>query len=550
MKLSNALISSILLINAATAAAQCDTLSIKISEASEPMMAGLYQPTWQSMAENYQVPEWFRDAKFGIWAHWGPQCVEGTGDWMGRKLYEEGEKAYDYHREHYGHPSEFGFKDVLPLMKAEHWNPDSLLAFYKEVGARYFVAMANHHDNFDMWDSKYQEWNSVNIGPHRDVLAEWKAAADKAGLPFGVSIHADRAWFWYEPAQGADKSGDKKGIPYDAKLTKGEGVGKWWQGYDPQHLYRQNHPKSTLYAGATFDDQWNWQGGACPPSEEFATNIYNRTIQLINRFNPDFIYFDATGLPLWPVSDAGLKIGAHFYNHSMATHQGKNQAVMTGKILNEQQRRAMVWDVERGAPNEMIPQPWETCTCLGGWHYNQSIYDNNQYKSAAMVIKMLVDVVSKNGNLLLSVPLRADGTFDDKEAAILHEIAAWMKVNGESIYATRPWAVFGEGPIAESDIALKAQGFNEDAYAESGSDEIRFTQKGKYLYATALAWPADGHPITIKSLGSESSLSSGKIKGVQLLGYGKVKFTQTKQGLIVELPAAVNSIAPVLKIKL
>jgi alpha-L-fucosidase len=529
-----------------------DTLSVKVSEKDEAMMGGKFQPTWQSFAENYEVPQWFRDAKFGIWAHWGPQCVEGSGDWMARRLYMEGTDAYKHHLENYGHPSEFGFKDVLPLFKGENWDPDKLVEFYKEVGAKYFVAMANHHDNYDMWDSKYQEWNSVNIGSHRDIISEWKAAADKAGLPFGVSVHAEHAWTWYETAQRYDQrsSSPKMAVQYDGNITKEDGKGKWWEGYDPQHLYRQNHPLSKgSWADWQLDGQWDWKNGAAIPSEEFATNFYNRTIDLINRYNPDFMYFDATGLPLWPVSDAGLKIGAHFYNHNMATHNGKLQAVMTGKILTEEQKKGIVWDVERGAPNEMIPLPWETGTCLGNWHYNQAYYDNGWYKSAATVIKMLVDVVSKNGNLLLSVPLRADGTFDDKEEAILKDIQAWLKVNGESIFATRPWQIFGEGPVAEADIKMKDQGFNEDAYAKSGADEIRFTQTKKYLYATALAWPEAGGDVIIKSLSADNALYPAKIRSVELLGYGKVKFDRTAEGLIVHLPSATNAIAPVMRIK-
>jgi alpha-L-fucosidase len=425
------------------------------------------------------------------------------------------------------------------------------VALYKEVGAQYFVAMANHHDNFDMWDSKYQEWNAKNIGPKRDVMAEWKAAADKAGLPFGVSVHADHAWTWYEPSQRYDqKGGPKMGVPYDGCLTKEDGKGKWWEGYDPQHLYRQNHELSKgSWAQWQLIDQWEWKNGASIPSEEFATNIYNRTLDLINRFNPEFIYFDATGLPLWPISDAGLKIGAHFYNHNMATHNGKLTAVMTGKILTDDQKKGVLWDVERGAPNEMIPLPWETCTCIGGWHYNQSIYDNNAYKSAATVIKMLVDVVSKNGNLLLSVPLRGDGTFDDKEEVILNGIKAWMQVNSESIYATRPWKIFGEGPVAESTIKLDGAGFNEDAYKNAAANEIRFATKGKILYATALAWPVNNEPLVIKSLAEDSKYYNGKIRSVELLGYGKVKFNRTAEGLVVYLPSPTNDIIPVLKIK-
>jgi alpha-L-fucosidase len=402
-----------------------------------------------------------------------------------------------------------------------------------------------------MWDSKYQEWNSKNIGPKRDVIGEWKAAADKAGLPFGVSIHADHAWSWYETAQRYDQQGEKMAVPYDGTLTKADGKGKWWEGYDPQHLYRQNHPLSRgSWAMWQIVGQWEWQNGASVPDQEFATNIYNRSVDLINRYNPDFIYFDATGLPLWPVSDAGLKIGAHFYNHYMATHNGKNNAVMTGKILTEQQKKGIVWDVERGAPNEMIPAPWETCTCLGNWHYNDDYYKYDLYKSASTVVKILVDVVSKNGNLLLSVPLRADGTFDDKEGTILHELAAWMKVNGECIYATRPWKIFGEGPIADADIQIKDQGFNEESYIKAGADEIRFTTAKNCLYATALAWPTEGNTVTIKSLGKNSKYYTTKISSVQLVGYGKVKFTRTDDALIVTLPSTpTNTIAPVLKIK-
>ena len=183
--------------------------------------------------------------------------------------------------------------------------------------------------------------------------------------------------------------------------------------------------------------QWAWGNGVCMPSQEFVTNFYNRTLDVINRYNPDILYFDVTVLPFYPISDAGLKIAAHLYNHSMATHDGKLEAVLTGKILDEEQRKALVWDVERGAPNEIVADKWQTCTCLGGWHYDQSIYDNDRYKLAADVVKLLMDVVSKNGNLLLSVPLRADGTFDEKEAKILTEFGDWMNINKEAIYDNR-----------------------------------------------------------------------------------------------------------------
>ena len=522
---------------------------VPVSEKNEPMMKGKFQPTWSSL-ENYQVPEWFRNAKFGIWAHWGPQCVEGSGDWMARSMYLEGSAEYKHHVEHYGHPSEVGFKDIIPLFKAEKWNPDKLVEFYKKIGAQYFFALGNHHDNFDLWDSKYQAWNSKNMGPKRDILAEWEQAARKYELPFGISFHADHAWTWYEPSQRYDRNGPKAGVPYDGTLTKADGKGKWWEGYDPQELYAQNHPMSKgSWVDGMIHSQWAWGNGASLPTQEYCTNFYDRTVDAINRYNPDLIYFDVTVVPFYPISDAGLKIAAHFYNHNMATHKGKLEAVMLSKILDENQRKAIVWDVERGAPNEIMEQPWQSCSCIGGWHYNTSIYENNWYKSAADVVKLLVDIVSKNGNLLLSVPLRADGTFDEKEEKILNEFGDWMNINKEAILDTRPWEIFGEGPIAEADIKINAQGFNEGSYSKATAQEIRFTQTKKDLYATVLAWPTEKQ-ILIKSLSDESKLFPGKISRVELLGYGKVPFTRTDKGLLINMPdKQINKIAPVFKIK-
>lgn len=541
---------------------------VPVLETEEPMATGVYEPTWESLRD-YQTPDWFRDAKFGIWAHWGPQCVEGTGDWMARELYFEGNGRYKYHVEHYGHPSEVGFKDILPLFKAENWDPDKLVTFYKEVvGAQYFFALGNHHDNYDLWDSKYQEWNSQNIGPHKDILAGWAEAAKKNGLPFGISFHGDHAWTWYEPSRRYDRDGRMMGVPYDGWLTKedgyklnADGTEKWWKGLDPQKLYAQNHPLSEgTWANGMIHRQWGWENGACPPSQWFATNFYNRTLDAINRYNPDMIYFDVTVLPFYPVSDAGMKIAAHMYNHHLAETSAKtktnvaskktqNPGVVFGKILTDEQKEALTWDVERGAPNEIMAEPWQCCNCIGGWHYDQGLYERDGYKSAQEVAKLLVDIVSKNGNMLLSVPLRADGTFDEKEEKILREFGAWMQVNKESIVATRPWKIFGEGPIAEADIKINAQGFNDGQYSKAGASEIRFTQTQKNLYVSALAWPED-HKIVIKALAKGSKLFTAGISKVELLGYGNVKFERTKDALVVTLPdTPCNTIMPVLKIK-
>ena len=497
---------------------------VPVSEKHEKMQTGQYEPTWESL-ETHQTPEWFRDAKFGI-----------SGDWMARSLYMEGSNEYKWHVEHYGHPSEVGFKDILPLFKAENWEPEKLVERYKRCGAQYFFVLGNHHDNYDLWDSKYQPWNSMNIGPHKDILAEWAKAAKKVGLPLGISFHADHAWTWYEPAQRYDLKGPKAGVYYDGNLTKEDGKGKWWEGLDPQMLYQQNHPMSQgSWDNGRIHAQWGWENGACPPSQEFVTNFYDRTLDAINRYEPDLIYFDVTVLPFYPLSDCGLRIATHLYNKNP-------RGVVFGKILSDDQRKALTWDVERGAPNEIIPIPWQTCNCIGGWHYTTSIYEHNHYKSAATVVKQLVDIVSKNGNLLLSIPLRADGTYDEKESKILDDLEAWMTQNGESIFGTRPWEKFGEGPVAEKDIKINAQGFAGMDYRD-----VRFNQTKKYLYATAMGWPTDQR-LVIKSLAKDNPYFKKRISQVQLLGYGKVKARQTAEGLEVELPQPVNQIAPVLRI--
>ena len=437
------------------------SIGVFSQESKEKMKAGKFEPTWESLKQ-YEIPEWFRDAKFGIWAHWGPQCQPEQGDWYARYMYVEGSRQYKWHVEHYGHPSEFGFKDVINEWKAEKWDPEKLVSLYKKAGAKYFFAMGNHHDNLDMWNSKYQPWNSVNVGPKKDILEEWAKAAKNNGLPFGVSIHSSHAWLWYETSQKSDKEGAYAGVPYDGTLTKKDGKGKWWEELDPQDLYAQSHPLSSGNDNVrTIFKQWVWENGATPPSAEYCNNFYNRAVDMINKYKPDLIYFDDTGLPLWPVSNVGMEIAAHCYNSNISQHNGKLEAVLFGKVLTDEQKECLVWDVERGAPDKIQEKAWQSCTCLGNWHYKRSIYDENKYKSAKIVIQILVDIVSKNGNLLLNIPVRGNGSIDEKEIAIVDKIGAWMDANGECIYGTRPWVIYGEGPKAEKANPINEQGFNE-----------------------------------------------------------------------------------------
>jgi alpha-L-fucosidase len=500
----------------------------------EQIANGPFQPTWQSLKQ-YKTPEWYKDAKFGIWAHWGAQCQPEQGDWYARFMYDEGSKQYNFHVKKYGHPSRFGFKDVINDWKAENWNPVQLMELYKHAGAQYFVGMASHHDNFDNYNSKYQPWNSVNMGPKKDIIGGWAKAAREQGLHFGVSVHSAHAWLFYETAQRSDKKGDLMGVPYDGKLQKKDGKGTWWEGFDPQDLYAQNHPLSQGSDNvANIHKQWDWNNGATLPDKAYCDKFLNRTIDLINQYDPDLIYFDDTAVPLWPVSDAGLKIAAHLYNNSIIK-KGKLEAVLNGKVLDLEQRQCMVWDIEKGLSNNLEPFVWQSDTCLGSWHYDRSIYDNHQYKTAKMVIHNLIDIVSKNGTMLLSVPVRGDGTIDSDETAIVEEIATWMKTNGECIFSTRPWKIFGEGPAQESAKPLTAQGFNEGGGKPFSSLDYRFTTKGNTLYIIALGWPENGKAL-IKSLSKGNSLRPESINRVELLGRGELKFELKEEGLEVILP--------------
>lgn len=519
------------------------TPTVLVSTNAEPVAAGKFEPTWESLKQ-YQVPEWFRDAKFGIWAHWGPQCEPEDGDWYARQMYIQGSGQNKFHVAHYGPPSQFGFKDVIHEWKAENWDPEKLMKLYKRTGAQYFFALANHHDNFDNWDSKYQPWNSVNVGPQKDLIGGWAKAARENGLRFGVSVHAAHAWSWYEPAQGADKAGPLAGVPYDGKLTKADGKGLWWDGLDPQDLYAQNHtPGKKL--------EWNWDAskGSSIPDAAYCQKFYNRTVDLINKYHPDLIYFDDTALPLWPVSDAGLKIAADFYNTNIKLHGTNDDGVLFGKILDADQQQCMAWDIERGVSPTILPHPWQTDTCIGGWHYDRVLYERNGYKSAKTVIQMLADIVSKNGNLLLNIPVRGDGTIDEKELKIVQGIADWMDVNKESIFGTRPWKVFGEGP-ASGGAALKAQGFNEGKGKPFTAADVRFTQTQdcKTLYAIVLGAPTNG--VSITSLGKSAKLLDTKISKIQLLGSKeKIKWQQTDGALIIKVPKKIDGdIAIVFKI--
>ncbi|MDD9267145.1 alpha-L-fucosidase [Paenibacillus sp. GCM10023248] len=470
--------------------------------------SGPFEPTFESLRQ-FECPEWFRDAKLGIWSHWGAQSVPMYGDWYARNMYIEGSEQYRYHVRQYGHPSKFGYKDLVQLWKAEAFDPDALMDLYTAAGAKYFVAQAMHHDNFFNYDSDIHQWNSVNMGPRKDIVAMWKEAAVRRGLPFGLTEHLGATFSWFHWNKGRDKEGPYAGIPYD--------------GSDPafEDLYLPNSEKTDLTEPWYTSNPW-WHRHWLSVMKE-----------IIDKYQPDLLYSDG-GLPFadtWlgtqktfvdaPDYKAGLLAVAHLYNTSAAIHGGANRAVYNQKDRRKDVYTIGVLDIERSQEPEIKPEAWQTDTCVGEWFYNVKTV----YKKPEHVIEILVDIVSKNGNLLLNIPQRPDGTIDDECKHILREMADWIRICGEGIYGTRPFRVSGEGL---SQVVIDH--FTENAVNWS-RDDYRFTQKGNILYAFQMRWPED-HIAVIRTL-----TAADKVKSVRLLGMGEVPFEQPYGALIVSLPA-------------
>jgi alpha-L-fucosidase len=498
---------------------------------AEAIAPGPFKPQWDSLTSQYQAPDWFRDAKFGIWAHWSAQCVPEQGDWYARNMYIQGHAQYRHHLETYGHPADTGFMEMNNRWKAERWNPDALIDLYAKAGARYFVALANHHDNFDNYASRFHDWNSTKVGPKRDLVGGWAKAARARGLKFGVSNHSAHCWHWFQTAYGYDPEGARMGERYDAfKLTKYDGKGKWWEGLDPQELY--GGAVMPLPDGITSIQEANayhlqrdlpqvWPEEAPLANPAFTRQWYLRCKDLIDNYKPDLLYFDNSGLPL---ERAGLDIAAHYYNSSIASH-GSLQAVVNGKNLPEERRAGIVEDLERGYRTEILPHPWQTDTCIGDWHYNRKRFLDKSYMKADAVVHRLCDTVAKNGCLLLSVPVRGDGTIDEEEHGIVEGIASWTQRYGEAIFASRPWRVSGEGPTQ-----VTAGNFGERRMKPFEAADIRFTTKGDTLYAITMGAPAG--EVLIKSLAGV-----GTVQRVEIVGAtGQLSFRQAADGLHVDVP--------------
>jgi alpha-L-fucosidase len=496
----------------------CSALAISRFARSQAAQGNNFLPTRSSL-QGYRVPDWFRDAKFGIWAHWGPQSAIEFGDWYARTMYQQGSKQYLYHVETYGHPSKVGYKDLVDNWKAAKWDPDRLISLYKKAGAKYFVSMGVHHDNFDLWDSKYTRWNAVNMGPKKDVVGLWRDAAWRQGLRFGVSEHLWISYKWWAVSHGADKTGPLAGVPYD--------------GVDPEY--------ADLYHDADcarFADKLDWNEDGIP--ESWRRHYLDRMTDLIDKYQPDLLYSDG----LLPFEEYGLKMVAHLYNVSAQLHDGATEAVYTSKEVTDCAIGTCLLDHERGVSDGIAANPWQTDTCIGQWHYNRG----QQYKSAKKVIDLLADIVSKNGNLLLNFPLPNSGELDFEEMNVLDGITAWMEVNSEGIYSSRPWKIYGEGPSTQ--VKIETGNFNEDIQKDLTAADVRFTIKNGTLYAFVMGWPDKA--AIVNALGLSSPQDPGKILNVELLGYkGDVKWKQDETQLRVEMPAEkISDVGIALKVEL
>lgn len=461
-------------------------------------MTGKFQPTFESLQE-YECPEWFRDAKFGIWSHWGPQSVPMCGDWYARNMYIQGSPQYNYHIRHYGHPSEFGYKDICRLWKAEKFDPRELMGLYHRAGARYFVAQAMHHDNFFNYDSMVNANNSVKIGPQKDICALWKEAADQFGMPFGLTEHLGASFSWWYVNKGADSYGPYKGVPYD--------------GADPasRDFYYENSEHTMPEHGALAQ----WLTG----NKKFQKYWQDTMKELVDKFHPALLYSDS-GLPFEEEGyQPGLDAVSYLYNDSIERN-GRNQAVYTQKNRAQEVYRVGVLDIEKSQLPGVNPSPWQTDTCIGNWFYDAK----QTFKQPGQIIEMLVDIISKNGCMLLNVLQRPDGTIDAETRFILEELAKWFAVCQEGVYGTRSFRVFGEG-----DTRVLIEGFREDK-TEWNSSDFRFTRKGDTVYAFMLKAP-ENRAAVIKSLRPEE-----KVESVRLLGAGKVEFSQYCGILTVKLP--------------
>lgn len=484
-----------------------------LKQIDKVIAAGPYNDSWESL-NNYHVPQWFKNAKFGIFIHWGVYSVPAFGsEWYSRNMYREGTPEFEHHRKTYGDQKDFGYKDFIPMFKAEKFDADEWARLFARTGARYVVPVAEHHDGFQMYKTELSHWNAVEMGPHRDVVGELTEAFHKNGLVNGASTHRIEHWFF----MGSGKK-------FDSDVTDDE---KWGDFYWPATKEPEDHFDS--FSEPT-------------PTEEFLEDWMIRTVELIDRYHVKILYFD------WWIHHQSArkylqKIAAYYYNRAA---QWGEEVVIAYKHDSFMFGTALV-DMERGQFSECKPYYWQTDTAIAknSWCYTEG----NDFKKPEVIVRDLVDIVSKNGNLLLNVGPKADGTISDEDRAVLEAIGDWMSVNGEAIYGSKVWKSFGEGPTN-----VKEGMFTDAVDKVFASEDFRFTVRGDSIYAFSMSYPQDGRLI-IKSFAKRNESGdhkfTGIIDGVTMLGSeAKVSWTHADDGLRIEGPMLDTNMPVVFRIRM
>ncbi len=459
-----------------------------------------FQPNWASIAANYQVPEWYRDAKFGIFIHWGVYSVPAHHDeWYPRWMYKGDEgsrkRAFDYHIKTYGPQDKFGYKDFIPLFKAEKWDPVAWAKLFKDSGAQYIVPVAEHHDGFAMYDSALSPWTSVKMGPKRDIIGELRQAILAEGLHFGLSSHRAEHWWFF--------SGGRE-FPSDVQ--------------DPQY--------ASLYGPA----QSNRKNLNNPEGKAFLEDWLARCNELVDKYQPELVYFDVVGSWSPEFQPYLQQFVAHYYNAAAQLNRKVAVNYKTGLMPDN----TGVLDFERDVSDKARAQFWQTDTSVGKKSWSH--INDEEFKTPKQLINEFVDVVSKNGTYLLNIGPRADGTIPDEPRDLLLAFGAWLKINGDAIYGSRPAAIAGEGPTQ-----LQPKGPGRDKVESPyGSADFRFTtsKDGTTLYAIALGWPENGVWTVTSLAAGNTALLGGEIERVELLGQpGALDWKRTAQGLEIKTPA-------------
>lgn len=513
-----------------------------------PIASGPYEPTWNSIEANYPgTPAWLRDSKFGIWVHFGPQAAGESGDWYARKLYVEGTSAYENHLKKYGHPSEVGYKEVLRDWNPAKFSPKALVDIYKDAGARFLIIQGVHHDQFDMWDSKYQAWNSTRLGPKRNFLGEWEKASREAGIRFGITFHHEYSWWWWQTAFQSDPQGDKSGVPYDGNLTLEDGKGKWWEGLDPRYLYGINLREYESVAEAA-NTLWSPpKPGIFSGHLEFAKWYAKwwalRMMDAVDKYQPDFIYTDGTDQQPFSGSgtgtgykcDAMQRVIADFYNRTLAD---RGEVDVFSIVKFRKTTNGTVNTCETGIPEGIKDdQAWIAETPVGDWFYGPDFVYNSD-----AVIRYLLEIVARDGSFGLSIPLRPDGSMDEACHEMLHEVGEWMRVNGDGIYGSSAWKVLGEGKDGKLNTLPGGRIGQWQADHVFYNTDFRFTVgKDGMLYGWCMTVPKAGDKLTIVSLGTNKGLFDKKIRSVELMGTEQsVDWKQNADGLEIVYPDSVD----------